>query len=696
MKKVHYFLLNFILFFMLTGCGGGGTDNSNPNAFLSLSKNEVNFDATFMVSPSLISERVSGNVSNFKEGTLYLSAVLSDKGVVNAQATKLSVGNNSGSLEIVPGSHSELGPGLHTDTIEIRACNDQQCNSHIAGSPAFINVKYNIATPPSRFIKLSQDSLIIDEMLNSETSPALLTLFTSLEPTNIRIKSDFTDGTLKHAKLANRVHSESHTAIDFGLMLSENSNLPPGEHSGTIDVIAELNGHDLTLSVPTKILISPKLLQVSQQSVALTKFKSSGKLTQELSIYEITGSESFSWKAKTNVDWLQITKSDNSENSLKIEAQPDNLKTGTMHYAKVSISSDDDRINNVQIVNVGLWVSDSEQPEISMHGDYTYTTSLNSDPLRPFLYFTKEKSGELQIEAINYYTGSIAATIEVDGIRRGIDDIAISPSGEYLYILHVSETSDGSIGEHISVVNLFTNQVISKWYNISLNWDIAKIISPLGKDTLFSENYSSSTDELLAYDSFDGTNLGYFENLTKFNVKFDRKDSNYCYSSNDFSGEITENNNLTCGIVRYSKLQNTLGFDDTKSTRSSELVGNDVQHFSVHPNGKLVAVKNGNSISLVDTVSGEILSQFEPPIISNISNTNLYWSEDSHLLSLKYDNEDKKLFKFSIDGMTTQLNLNQYDDLIGEDLREAVYSADGLSMVLLFNSNKFATIQIRL
>ena len=77
----------------------------------------------------------------------------------------------------------------------------------------------------------------------------------------------------------------------------------------------------------------------------------------------------------------------------------------------------------------------------------------------------------------------------------------------------------------------------------------------------------------------------------------------------------------------------------------------------------------------------------------NLPIPHLSWSDDGNLLVLKYDSVDKRLFKFSIDGVTTQLDLVQYDALIDEDIRGAVYSADGLSTILLYNNNKLATIR---
>ncbi len=129
---------------LLGACGGSGSKGPNASASFTVRDNRVNFKGEINGSTPE-SKSVIGHISN-AESNVYIYVEINQNGVL-AQAN-VSISGNLGELVLYPQNPSNLGEGLHSDTVTVRVCNDANCKSHISGSPRVIVVQYDVYPDP--------------------------------------------------------------------------------------------------------------------------------------------------------------------------------------------------------------------------------------------------------------------------------------------------------------------------------------------------------------------------------------------------------------------------------------------------------------------------------------------------------------------------------------------------------------------
>jgi hypothetical protein len=143
-----------LLALAIAGCGGGGGGGGGgaPANGLSVSPTSLTFSAADQLSPRPASQQITGTVNNFPGGTLFLRIVISGNAVLTVDTLVLT-GPNSGQVAVHVKDPSTLGPGTHTGTLTISACNtDINCSGALLpGSPQTVTVTYQIgqASVPS-------------------------------------------------------------------------------------------------------------------------------------------------------------------------------------------------------------------------------------------------------------------------------------------------------------------------------------------------------------------------------------------------------------------------------------------------------------------------------------------------------------------------------------------------------------------
>lgn len=677
-------LIILMTFLILSACGGGGgaSENEkikkatslNPNAQLSVSDSEIEFNGEFAVS-SPPNQSVIGSVTDFNQGTLHVKVIYGGNGLINIGRSYLHVYDDSATLELVPSNTISLGPGVFKDTITIHACNDSSCTSHIKGSPAVIDVTYKIDNPGPYYLKALEESLLLDDMVDLEVKNKKATFTTSFDFNNLRIFSSAADEPLEFTKLTER-QAGSNSYVEYQVDIKKESGLESGTHDMKINYVAEIYGHDLTLSIPTQVNISPKLLQVSQQSIAFSQFQNIENLSKAIYVEELTGSDSFNWTAQTNVDWLEITEQGDATQPIQVKALPEGLAFNKLHYAKLTVTSDDPDINNSQTVNIALWIGDNELDNSIQSNESSSFQVM--DPLRPYIYSYKRIGGEGEIKVFNYYSGLYEENIKVNATNASIYDIGFSPSGSKMYVVHSAPTQVYRTSS-VSVIDLFTREISHHWKDHKLGHKINKIISPIGEDVLITD-----TTVETAFDLSNGKEIDGYYDFSKHQIHPNKTFSDYCRRFYK----------LICGKVKYSIYQKRVGFEDKIELEYDNFPNEKINSYTISPNGRTAAVLSENTLTFINTKTGKILNQYDTGIVFKGSNfTQLEWSTDYNLVVTNASSPDLIHYEFDINGRVSSTKVSTQGNLSKDEYENTRYSPDGLFKIIRFDNNELLMLR---
>jgi hypothetical protein len=163
----NYLIYPCLVFFglALTGCSGGSSskagndypENMIPdNHQFMIEQTSVSFTAQETSSEPLAEARIMGYVSDTYDGNLYLYITALTNNAIESVDVWVSRSTHSGELIILPRQPSYMSRGVYQDTIEIKACPDEDCTSQLRGSPATIDVTYTVTEGGSYTIDQSQ------------------------------------------------------------------------------------------------------------------------------------------------------------------------------------------------------------------------------------------------------------------------------------------------------------------------------------------------------------------------------------------------------------------------------------------------------------------------------------------------------------------------------------------------------------
>ncbi|MEW6331881.1 MAG: hypothetical protein AB1560_10510 [Pseudomonadota bacterium] len=280
------------------------------------------------------------------------------------------------------------------------------------------------------------------------------------------------------------------------------SGLAAGMHTATVTVTDTVGNVDHNVGVT--LYLEPHRLQVSDNGVALASTATLSRLSHAVTIFENAGTAT-AWSAVSDQAWLSVTPGGTTDGELVLTANPAGLAPEQIHYATVTVSSDDPTISNAETVRVGFYVS-AASPADSLSVD---TTGFNvvADPVRPYVYVTGGSACSSSFGGVssdlavyNIYTGALVATI-AGPADSYLSEMAISSDGQTLYVL---DSSDGNI----IPLNLTTQQFGSKWYLLNTMQGCAHLAyaRPNGRGVVIGGNRRiySETGQWLANFTDDG------------------------------------------------------------------------------------------------------------------------------------------------------------------------------------------------
>lgn len=542
---------------VLVGCGGGGSNKQpNPNAVFSIDRNSLEFSAVIGSSDVPQQEYIIGSVEG-ADSNIFAFVELSGNGVLDTTRTTVS----GSQLIVYPAAPHLLTPGLNTDQIVIKICNDPGCQSQVQGSPKTVQIRYQVELP-SLYVSTETIDLDAAFSLNDATNTFRVGLNTGNNRYPISVS---VNESLENAININAPDDVGQYTSDVELALNSTDDLTPGISTGQVTISSTVYGNTIEQTVDVNIISPKHFLVVPDSGVGLVSIPSASRLTHDIEIRESTGSLTTTWNAVSSANWLSVDNSGVVGNSLSIVANPNGLAANRVHMAQVTITSDDPNIENEQVVNVGLWVGEND-PQVTseIYNEYPY---LVTDTVRPYVYMHDGSSD--QISVYHVYTRNLVATIE--NLETNLGDMQISPDGEFLYVL--SNTSD-----EILVVDLASYLVSARWSTEgTINDTGFEVYRPHDKDVLVAGSgaifYAQTGDAI----TING-------------------DYAYYYSGSFL--DISQNGKRLCAIARgvspYTLSCFDLAFSSVKGEQKFTSLGS-VPH-GTGSNGKDVALNSDGSI----------------------------------------------------------------------------------------------------
>lgn len=298
--------------------------------------------------------------------------------------------------------------------------------NELDGSIMFLNVTVDIIEPT---LSLSSERMKFDFSNNSEPITQTVALSLDTDSNNYEINCKVLGLNNEHVviEIEDGGVSQENTNVKV-LLTPEILNLQArsGVLDCTINVLEEL----LIGKVKIQVLPSPPehMLSVPQKAIAFAKFPNVGVLTKEVVVLDNQGLDSTQWQATSSANWLSVSASGTTSDKLIITADPMDLEADTFYQATIEVTSSDSTVNNIQTINVGLWVGSSD-PLTKVDLDIGFG-SIKADPLRPYVYVHNYGTN---IKVYNVYTQELVSTIDNVGIQ--LSDMEVSSDGERLYVI---------------------------------------------------------------------------------------------------------------------------------------------------------------------------------------------------------------------------------------------------------------------
>ena len=225
--------------------------------------------------------------------------------------------------------------------------------------------------------------------------------------------------------------------------------LSGGTYSGELNFSAVVNGDTVTAAVPVTLNLETHRLLASDSGVALASMPTLAKTTRTLQVRDNFG-EATPWTATADQPWLSATPSGTAGGDLVITANPIGLAPDPLHYASVSIFSEDPAIAT-DVVKIGFWVG-SADPNPSKTINQAFT-NLVVDPIRPYAYV---HDGGTDITVYHVFTGALVR--KFSSVAPQLGSMVVSLNGDRLYVVDKTNfkicpvaLSDGLVGSPYSL-----------------------------------------------------------------------------------------------------------------------------------------------------------------------------------------------------------------------------------------------------
>lgn len=448
MKAATFKLFNYLLLLsgllLLSACGGGSSTNTNNNDNINDSNTPpINNDGTYSVTSDIKTLNFSANffetstqtkdVQITFEGDGLLTGFASANEVVNwlAFETVASTENTRTIRFSIKHVNTDTQTGLPPNNYKTKF---RLTTGNIASNTLVSeDIEINLVVWPTSFNFQGIET-------NSAASQTL-TLNAVNFPWNIT-KSE----NLDWLNISNETTNGIQT-ISFTPDTSSFSN--GGKYSGSIIINQE--GTSQTTTVPVSLFLDDARLYTNASGVGLFQLSDSKNLSETINVLSNT-SNTISWQATTNANWLTLT-ADNISNTLQI-TKNDNVINDGQHFSQVTIQSTTNGVTAQQIIHVGYYQSANAKTITTLEKldgdenifDIPDVNRIVFDPIRPLFYLTDDSS----LTSYHLFTGEkvneIALPTQVvngENIALVFSNLAMSPNGQFLLASAITIEGEG-------------------------------------------------------------------------------------------------------------------------------------------------------------------------------------------------------------------------------------------------------------
>lgn len=376
--------------------------------------------------------------------------------------------------------------------------------------------------------------------------------------------------------------------------------------------------------VPVEIGLDRHYLYSNQATISFSKLANISATSKTLIIATNSPSSTeINWQATSNVEWLSLTKSTNS-NELVVSIKPEVSFTQAQNNALITIAALDSE-NNIdesvinEVINVSYYQSNEKSENKILSNVITNSNSVINSTYLPHLYIGENN----QLKIYHQYTAELIATIDVSPINTKLEQLIVHPDGQFLLakadetITNEDETT--SILTHRYRINL-SDYSITTIDNTTIEFEPLKWVTFSGRNFIVTQTLEYADENLQR--QFWNRDNAYFTNQvdqalnTEAFYALDLSDSSfkrYQAKVNDFTTEsivVVQTHQYRPELLAENQVVSSFVVDDKESgiyaiSPTSEWISFDGTVFT--DNGLLAQDENSVTLALTKSKNNRAL-----------------------------------------------------------------------------------------
>ncbi|WP_188152114.1 BACON domain-containing protein [Teredinibacter waterburyi] len=350
---------------LITACGGGGSTGvttgggGGGSGAFTLATSTLNFSADIneWYPPT---QTISGSLTN-ADSDVYLLVTFS-RGDMFSDYT-YNISGTTGEIDLYPVSAQEIGVGVHTATVTVRACRDANCNSEYSGSAKTVAVTYTVTAPAFSLDKnelnflIAQGSALPNEQSVTMTSPSAWSTY----------GYSWDGSSSKWLTIEQTIGSDNAQEITAHYNIIRE--LPVGEYTSTTGLF--FHDYGAAKEVTVNYQVVEPAFRIDDNAVSLVTDNDPDFSVTSQTITVTEGSYgALGWSVSSDVDWLTISQlngntTDINSFAIALNSNVENL-AWVNYRTYVTLSDDAGQYEPIRIlVLYANHVGEEAEPEAS-------------------------------------------------------------------------------------------------------------------------------------------------------------------------------------------------------------------------------------------------------------------------------------------------------------------------------------------
>ncbi|MFC4309173.1 hypothetical protein ACFPN2_08785 [Steroidobacter flavus] len=204
--------------------------------------------------------------------------------------------------------------------------------------------------------------------------------------------------------------------------------LAGGTYTGQLALNVTVKNLVLSRLVPVTYNIEESRIIVGATGVGLSSSPAPARsvLTRSVPVFSSLGRTNVPWQASSDRNWLNVSSSGVTGQSITLTANPSGLATDQTHFATVTVTSTDPLVENQETIRVGLRLNSTAPSSLGRAVNAQY---LVASPVEPLVFINNRGS---TITAYDVYTGATVRTFT--GNVTEASTMVINGDGRRLYV----------------------------------------------------------------------------------------------------------------------------------------------------------------------------------------------------------------------------------------------------------------------